>query len=190
MTIGVGDLYLERKLQSDLREIYLLDPGEKSIEQARVTLGRTQDRAKVGYSQAIPYADGEFDYVVMSEVLEHLDNDVLAATISEVFRVLSPSGKFVGTVPYNEDIQAAQVMCPHSSEVFHRVGHVQSFTVERLTGLLTRGFNEASVSVKVKFLPAVGILNWKGKLVAFLIKLLEKLGVYSSRSNLEFQAVK
>ena len=190
LTIGVGDLYLESKLHANSRDIYILDPGQKTIDHARAALRLPENKAKVGYSQRIPYADAMFDCVVMSEVLEHLNDEVLNATIGEVFRVLRPKGKFIGTVPYNEDIKAAQVMCPHCSEVFHRVGHVQSFTAKRIQGLLRTAFRNDAVTVTTKYLPTLKILNWKGKLVALTIKFLELFRVYSSRANLVFQAVK
>ncbi len=46
----------------------------------------------------LPYADASFDAVVMSEVLEHLTDDVRGAR--EVWRVLRPGGILAVTVPY------------------------------------------------------------------------------------------
>ncbi len=45
----------------------------------------------------LPYADGAFDRVIMSEVLEHLDDD--ARGLAEVRRVLRPGGLLAVTVP-------------------------------------------------------------------------------------------
>lgn len=46
---------------------------------------------------ALPYADATFDAVILSELLEHLDDDV--AALREVKRVLRPGGVAVITVP-------------------------------------------------------------------------------------------
>jgi len=46
----------------------------------------------------LPYCDEFFDKVLLSEVLEHLDDDLLA--LREVWRVLRPEGTLVVTVPY------------------------------------------------------------------------------------------
>ncbi len=46
----------------------------------------------------LPYADGRFDKVLLSEVLEHLDDD--QAGLREVWRVLRPGGMLVVTVPH------------------------------------------------------------------------------------------
>ena len=45
----------------------------------------------------LPYADGSFDRVLMTEVLEHLDDD--ATGLHEVYRVLRPGGVLAVTVP-------------------------------------------------------------------------------------------
>jgi SAM-dependent methyltransferase len=46
---------------------------------------------------AMPYADNSFDAVIMSEVLEHLDDDV--AGLREAYRVVKPNGVVAITVP-------------------------------------------------------------------------------------------
>ena len=45
----------------------------------------------------LPFADGSFDVVITSEVLEHIQDDV--AAIAEMVRVLQPGGMFAATVP-------------------------------------------------------------------------------------------
>lgn len=47
--------------------------------------------------EALPFADATFDVVIMSEVLEHMDDDRQA--LGEALRVLRPGGWFVITVP-------------------------------------------------------------------------------------------
>lgn len=46
----------------------------------------------------LPYADNTFDAVILSEVLEHLDDDV--AGLKEALRVLKPGGVVAITVPH------------------------------------------------------------------------------------------
>jgi len=190
LTIGVGDLYLEKILLSKGVDLATLDPSEASIVNARKALRLTEDTAKLGYSQNIPYDSDHFDAVVMSEVLEHLDDEVLQKTISEVFRVLKTGGRFVGTVPYREVLKNSEVICPSCECVFHKVGHVQSFDDARLKKILGCEFDCASVRVWVRFLPSWKILNYRGQVVAAAKKILERFGVYSGKSNLIFDAKK
>ena len=48
--------------------------------------------------RALPYADRTFDAVIMSEILEHLDDDAVA--LAEAYRVLKPGGVVAITVPH------------------------------------------------------------------------------------------
>ena len=50
-----------------------------------------------GDATRLPFADGSFDVVITSEVLEHIQDDV--AAIAEMARVLAPGGTFAATVP-------------------------------------------------------------------------------------------
>lgn len=50
-----------------------------------------------GDATKLPFADGSFDRVITSEVLEHIQSDVDA--IAELVRVLRPGGTFAATVP-------------------------------------------------------------------------------------------
>src|SRR5882757_7329435 len=52
---------------------------------------------KEGDALSLPFADGEFDRVVASEILEHIWDDVTA--IKELIRVLRPGGTMAITVP-------------------------------------------------------------------------------------------
>jgi ubiquinone/menaquinone biosynthesis C-methylase UbiE len=46
----------------------------------------------------LPFADGAFDKLIISEVLEHLDDDAVA--VAEMLRVLKPGGVCAVTVPH------------------------------------------------------------------------------------------
>ena len=50
-----------------------------------------------GDATRLPFADGAFDRVITSEVLEHIQADVDA--IAELVRILRPGGTFAATVP-------------------------------------------------------------------------------------------
>lgn len=135
LNIGVGSGYLERLLLSRGVEAYALDPSQQSVDRLRLELGMG-DRARQGYGQQIPFENDLFDTVIATEVLEHLADGALDATLSEVRRVLRPGAEFTGTVPYREDMQANAVICPHCGANFHRWGHEQRFDGPRMRGLL------------------------------------------------------
>jgi SAM-dependent methyltransferase len=80
-------------------------PGE--VESTRTTFtamvegGEIAEERFVGGLQGdatqLPFADGSFDRVITSEVLEHIQADT--AAIAEFVRVLKPGGTFAATVP-------------------------------------------------------------------------------------------
>ena len=87
LNIGVGRGGLESILVDRKIRVSSLDPGEKSIERVRRQFG-LGDAAKVGFSQDMPFADAEFDVVVVCEVLEHLSDEVIAATFDEAAKAV------------------------------------------------------------------------------------------------------
>lgn len=187
LNIGVGSGELERLGLAKGVEMWSLDPSERAIERLRESL-RMGERAQQGYSQAIPYADGQFDVVIMTEVLEHLDDQVLDATLTDVRRVLKPGGRFIGTVPARERLSDAHVVCPACSHQFHRWGHVQSFDDADLARLLKRVFKEAAV--KETFIIEWDSVGWGRRVQELVKKFLSwrRIGPYAVARNLFFVA--
>jgi 2-polyprenyl-3-methyl-5-hydroxy-6-metoxy-1,4-benzoquinol methylase len=135
LNIGVGGALLEDLAVEKGVDVHVLDPNERSISKVR-DLHNLGNKAQTGYSNNIPFDNEAFDNVVMSEVLEHLDTEVLEKTITEVARVLKPNGAFLITVPFEEDLADGLVVCPHCGDKFHRWGHQQTFSMSRLRQLL------------------------------------------------------
>ncbi len=187
LNIGVGRGGLEAILAKKGVVVNALDPDAQAINRIAQEYG-LKDRAKVGFSQAIPFADGQFDVVTMLEVLEHLTDEVLNATLGEVKRVLKAGGCFIGTTPADENLMANRVVCPHCGQLFHRWGHLQSFSDERLGTLLSEHFELGEVSRH--FFAEVRTLNWKGRVSWGIKKTLVGLGVKGDGESFFFLARK
>jgi SAM-dependent methyltransferase len=187
LNIGVGYGVFEELAQRRGVEVWALDPSAPAIEGLRQRLG-LGERAQVGYAQAIPFASDFFDAVVVSEVLEHLDDDLLHQTLDEIARVLAPAGRLLGTVPARERLADSRAVCPDCGKVFHRWGHVQSFDSARLRGLLERRFAVARIDER----PFVAWtqLNWKGRLLGLAKKALAAVGTHGTGENLVFEATR
>ncbi len=68
------------------------------IVKARRNVGRLPDVSLSNCNiYALPYPDNSFDGVILSEILEHIDDDV--AGLKEIYRVLKPGGVVAITVP-------------------------------------------------------------------------------------------
>lgn len=80
-------------------EIVGLEYEEERVRETREALGDDPRVTIVqGDATNLPFGDNEFDYVVCSEVLEHLPDDAAAAR--EIYRVLKPGGRAIITVPH------------------------------------------------------------------------------------------
>lgn len=186
LNIGVGRGGLENILLKKGAVVSSLDPSESAIDRLRkqYELG---ERAQVGFSQDIPFPDSQFDIVVMSEVLEHLADDVLNSTLVEVRRVLKPDGCFIGTVPANENLVDNSTMCPHCGKSFHRWGHVQSFSPMRLRELLLAN-NFAVRRNETRAFPDWRRRGWKNLIKSLIRYVLGRAGSPISSPNIYFEA--
>jgi SAM-dependent methyltransferase len=188
LNIGSGDGGLEVMLQGKGASVFVLDPSEETVARLRTSLDLS-DTARLGHSQAVPFGSGSADVVIMTEVLEHLTESALADSVKEVFRVLVPGGRFIGTVPYAEDLDRGNVFCPHCQQVFHQRGHLQSFTCGRLKTLLTaQGFT-------VRKCHARAFAHWgartiKGLARALFRDVLERLKEPIVSPNIYFESIK
>ncbi len=86
-----------------------------------------------GTAYSLPFDDGTFDYVIASEVLEHLPKD--GDAMRELFRVLKPGGLIAVTVPR----WGPELVCWALSSAYHEVegGHVRIYRGDELAAELT-----------------------------------------------------
>ncbi len=87
--------------------VIALDAGPEEVAQVRATIGAMVEAGELspghpatavqGDALALPFADGTFDRIIASEVLEHIPDDTSA--MRELARVLRPGGTMAVTVP-------------------------------------------------------------------------------------------
>lgn len=175
LNIGVGGGIFESIGISIGVDIHALDPSEKSISNLRNQFS-FNEKFKVGYSNQIPFTNNLFDVVVMSEVLEHLSEKEFNETLNEVYRVLAPSGRFIGTVPCEEDLTDNMVVCPHCDSKFHRWEHKQSFDHAKIRQLFSSKFIVEKLQNKL-------FVNWKNQKLKRRYHLLKTRILYFFRLN-------
>ncbi len=126
----------------------------------------------------LPFADGSFDRIIASEVLEHVTDDL--GVMAELFRVLAPGGRLAATVPS----AIPEQICWWINDAYHAPksvgGHVRIYGLPELrTKLSTTGFTPVdSHRAHALHSPywwlrcAVGIENESNPLVKAYLKLL------------------
>lgn len=91
---GTGNVIIEAKRSRPGIAAVGSDPDPQILTRARRKAVELNGiRFEPAYAQHLPYADGEFDRVLSSMMLHHLDGNAKPAAASEVFRVLSPGGR-------------------------------------------------------------------------------------------------
>ncbi|HWF70639.1 MAG TPA: methyltransferase domain-containing protein [Mycobacterium sp.] len=91
---GTGNLTIRAKRTQPSAEVIGSDPDPLALRRAqRKARGLAGIHFERGYAQRLPYTDGEFDRVLSSMMLHHLDADAKTAAAAEVFRVLRPGGR-------------------------------------------------------------------------------------------------
>jgi SAM-dependent methyltransferase len=184
LNIGAGNGYLEEKATRLGWVIYSLDPDEGAVNR----LLEKGIRAYRGYMGDMPFADDSFDFVVASEVLEHLDVQRLHEGLKEVVRVMRGGAWFIGTVPYRENLALNEVVCPRCQEVFHRWGHQRSFDLQTMRSELLSFFNKAVV--KRKGFVAFRGRSCMGKIKSLVRYILAHYGAPIASPNIYFAARK
>lgn len=183
LNIGIGSGIFEEIALNRGLEVYSLDPNTRTVEnlRARFNMGT---KAQVGDIKCIPFPSDMFDAVIVSEVLEHLPDEVLDEGIAEVKRVLRKGGYIIGTVPACEDLVLSTVICPKCGYIFHRWGHLRSFDAKAIWALLSPHFQMLEV-LQRPFI-TYSLLNWKGKILGLFKTLFAMLGLHGSGETLIF----
>jgi SAM-dependent methyltransferase len=138
---GAGDGYLVRTMCERGLRAAAYEPSAGRMELLKARLTDVE-----GFAGVVGYeTQRTFDVVIMSEVIEHILDEELDATLSRVAKLTKPGGTLIVTTPNNENLELGMVYCPVSNMLFHRWQHVRSFTVEVLVELLARyGFGKVA----------------------------------------------
>jgi ubiquinone/menaquinone biosynthesis C-methylase UbiE len=127
-------------------QVYGLDLGTDNLELAKGSLADGE------FCQAsidkIPFSEGVFDYLICTEVLEHLTEEPGQTALRECYRVLKPGGTAVFTVPNGSGPGGK-----YSSQ------HIRFFTSSSFQQLLEgEGFRTSSPEKFGLYIPFLGLV--------------------------------
>ena len=100
------------------------------IDRSKAALEYVETRKILSDANNIPLEDGSFDMSFSSKLLEHLEDDILLGTVSELKR-LSRKYIFI-TVSNHENPDKLSIQCPNCNYCFNRPNHLRSFTSKSL----------------------------------------------------------
>lgn len=130
--------------------------------------------------RSTPFADDEFDCVVIVDFLEHIATD--HEFVAELFRILKPGGELIVNVPHikNSLLRKVRLAIGQTDE---KHGHLRpGYTVDSLTGLLGDRFELNAAKTYSKFFS-----EFIDTLMVFGLSLLKKGEENSSKGMLVTQ---
>ena len=117
----------------DVEELNNVDAILQAMQQQGEAPASAKAEAVKGDALDLPYDDGTFDFVIASEILEHVPQDERA--IGELVRVLKPGGRLAVTVPR----WLPEKVCWMLSDEYHanEGGHIRIYRADELLGKVT-----------------------------------------------------
>jgi SAM-dependent methyltransferase len=117
----------------DVAELNNVDAILQAMQQQGEAPASAKAEAVKGDALDLPYDDGTFDFVIASEILEHVPADDRA--IDELIRVLKPGGRLAITVPR----WLPEKVCWMLSDSYHanEGGHIRIYRADELLAKVT-----------------------------------------------------
>jgi 2-polyprenyl-3-methyl-5-hydroxy-6-metoxy-1,4-benzoquinol methylase len=127
LDVGSGGGWTASKLKHK-GNLFLTDVSYKNLH---VIKTEKNVKAIAADAMALPYKNEMFDYIIISEVLEHINepNKVIANLIT----LLKNGGKIIITTPYNEKIKYN--LCIHCNQITPSNAHLHSFNIESMKNI-------------------------------------------------------
>ncbi|GLP73103.1 methyltransferase [Mycobacterium antarcticum] len=117
----------------DVAELNNVDAILQAMQEQGEAPASAKAEAVKGDALDLPYDDGSFDFVIASEILEHVPADDRA--IGELIRVLKPGGRLAVTVPR----WLPEKVCWALSDEYHanEGGHIRIYRADELRDKIT-----------------------------------------------------
>jgi 2-polyprenyl-3-methyl-5-hydroxy-6-metoxy-1,4-benzoquinol methylase len=146
LDFGSGPGFLaDHLLQCNLR-VSALEFSPDSLKKIKDKFGKRKGFEGAYTTDELIGKNIRFDFITLTEVIEHLDDTFLNKTFEDIVRLLKPGGHLFITTPNNENLDKSMVCCPETNELFHRWQHVRSWNKESLEAFLVKkGFRVGKI---------------------------------------------
>jgi SAM-dependent methyltransferase len=131
---GAGSIAKGVKRERPDLEVFGCDLSESALAAARMEQGGVDFR--LATAERLPFGDGEFDFVWIFDVLEHVDDPELV--LREVFRVLKPGCRFHIVLPLEGQPRTLYTLVGCGTRWTAKVrhgGHIQTFSADRFNSV-------------------------------------------------------
>lgn len=156
LDLGCGSGHITNKI--DKKQVL-------GVDFAITPLKKVIKNAIQGSIEALPIKPGQFDLILVTEVLEHLDYEHYKKALEEIKRL--ECAYLLISVPYKEDLRRNVARCQECGTLFHLSHHYQSF--DELS--FEQMFPDYTI-IKTEYCTYFYPMN------SFLLEIKQKLGVY------------
>lgn len=130
LDVGCGNGIITNKLHEQYRVVGV-DFSEEALKHVKA-------ETLLASAESIPVNDFSFDMVFSSQLLEHIEEPALTATIKEFKRITK---KYILiTVPNDEFLKKNETRCPSCNHVFNVIGHLNTFTPNKIVEMFGNDF--------------------------------------------------
>ena len=131
LDVGAGRSWVAQRFSRN-NEVVSLDISPINTKKALQVVAHVNHYGIVADANRLPFRHQTFDYVISTEVIEHVDQP--KRFLESLLRVVKPCGKLVITTMYKEKIK--YTLCVHCNQLTPYNAHLHSFDEKSLGRLL------------------------------------------------------
>jgi len=158
LELGVWPGYLALSLQNADFEVRGVDIDPSRVRQICSQI-RIENYDLNQRPIKLPFPENNFDYIVASEIIEHIDPDNLPGLFFEIHRLLNRDGLAIITTPNKNSLHNI-LSCKNNnpSEAINGHGHIREYTLDELQELIKKSPLILTKSKTVNFYSNIGTL--------------------------------
>ncbi len=131
LDVGCGKAWAAKLFCPRGFEVVSMDISHKNTATALKKYPFDNHTAVVADAFSLPFQKNSFDYIIASEIIEHVSSPALF--VERLFASLKPGGKLIVTTPYKEKIKYS--LCIHCNKPTPMHAHLHSFDEKILLNL-------------------------------------------------------
>ncbi|HSO87355.1 MAG TPA: class I SAM-dependent methyltransferase [Draconibacterium sp.] len=131
LDVGCGSAWVASKMCPRNYEVFSMDISLENTSGALEKYPFENHSAVVADVFSLPFNNNVFDYIIASEIIEHVIDPV--AFVQNLIRILKPGGTLIVTTPYKEKIRYS--LCVHCNKPTPLFAHIHSFDEKKLLSL-------------------------------------------------------
>lgn len=129
LDIGCGNGWVAKKFSGKGCNVISIDISLTNTSRIKKQVPNNNHIAIVADVYNLPIKENSVDYVIASEIMEHVINPKLF--IESLYKVLNDNGELIITTPYNEVIEHS--LCIHCNKKTPKSAHLHSFNEKNIT---------------------------------------------------------